>query len=189
MDEEVKPQQLIPKKHRRNEIFIVDDLSVRNEMPQAVRVHRAEIMRAMVEQHQVRSTQTYRASLIRPLEDDQARLRRLYSNGTTEALAETNRQSKPCDGCAHYVGRKVNGGFLRGELCCAMWPSGPDADECPDWEHKASHESKRRMLRQRHLQERAAMEARHRNEADLLEANLDNADEYGAKKVEGGTIT
>lgn len=91
-----------------------------------------------------------------------------------EVLGETSHRSspRPCDTCVNYVGRRVAGGSLQGELCCAMHPSGPEVDECPDWEDKNSPDARRRKLREKHRQQVAELEARHRKELERLEADI-----------------
>lgn len=39
-----------------------------------------------------------------------------------------------CSGCKHYHGKVYYGEKGRHQLICAMYPSGPIADLCPDWE-------------------------------------------------------
>ncbi|HEY9697025.1 MAG TPA: hypothetical protein V6D10_07165 [Trichocoleus sp.] len=43
---------------------------------------------------------------------------------------------KACQGCKHFYGRSHNGEQGTNLLVCAMYPYGPDGDECEDWEKK-----------------------------------------------------
>ena len=46
----------------------------------------------------------------------------------------------PCRSCANYVGFRGNGSTLH----CAMYPYGPDSDECPDLETRDTHQAQHR---------------------------------------------
>lgn len=83
-------------------------------------------------------------------------------------------EAEPCHSCANYEGRTYHSesGEPQPPMCCAMYPYGPESDECPDWEDKTSPDARRRKLQARHARERSVMEARHRKECEQLEADI-----------------
>ena len=81
-----------------------------------------------------------------------------YSGHLSESV-----KSKPCHTCANHEGSYI---------CCAMYPYGPESDECPDWEGKNSPDVRRRKLTEQHRQQLSELEARHEKERDRLENDI-----------------